>query len=143
MTREELVITALAASNGAIHTPVQMQKLLFLIDKKIPESFGGPHFHFTPYAYGPFDSQVYGSLDVLANSGLVDVLSEPHLRWKKYKLAEMGLEKGKELLSSLHPPIQAYLRELSSFVRGLSFEELVSSIYREYPEMKVNSIFRG
>ena len=143
MTREELVLAAMAASNGAVHTPVQMQKLLFLIEKSIPEHIGGPHFDFEPYDYGPFDPKVYWSLDTLASGGLVEVLSEPDLRWKKYKLTEFGIQQGKQVLSSLHVPIQTYLEQLSSWVRRLSFSELVSSIYSKYPEMRVNSVFRG
>jgi hypothetical protein len=35
------------------------------------------------------------------------------------------------------------IKILSEFVRKLSFSELVSAIYKEYPEMKKYSIFRG
>jgi uncharacterized protein len=143
VTRQELILAALAASNGDTHTPVQMQKLLFLIDKKIPQHVGGPHFQFEPYDYGPFDARVYHSLDNLAIQGLVEILTQPNLRWKKYKASESGLELGRTLLSSLDPPVQAYIKSLSSFVRRLSFAELVSSIYREYPEMREKSVFRG
>lgn len=120
-----------------------MQKLLFLIDKTIPQHVGGPHFQFEPYDYGPFDAQVYRSLDDLASRGLVEIVSQPNLRWKKYKATDSGFERGQALLSSLEPSVQAYIKSLSSFVRRLSFAELVSSIYREYPEMREKSVFRG
>jgi hypothetical protein len=143
MTREELILAALAASGGGTHTPVQIQKLLFLIDKKLAAQVGGPHFDFVPYDYGPFDSSIYTCLDRLAARDLVEVISEPNLRWKKYRLRQEGLQRGANVLSSLHPSVQAYLRDLAGFVRRLSFAQLVASIYRAYPEMKVNSVFRG
>jgi uncharacterized phage-associated protein len=143
MTREQIVLAALASSNGATHTPVQVQKLLFLIDKQIPLAVHGPHFNFEPYDYGPFDSQVYDTLDHLNSEGLIETEFSANLRWKKYRTTEAGLEQGNRILGQLDTNTAEYIRELSSWVRGLSFADLVSSIYNAYPEMKVNSIFQG
>jgi hypothetical protein len=143
MTREQLVLAALAASNGATHTPVQMQKLLFLIDNKIPLAVNGPHFNFEPYDYGPFDSKVYDTLERLDLDGLVETVSSSNLRWKKYRTTEHGLEVGRDLLDQLDATTADYIRQLSNWVRSLSFADLVSSIYNAYPEMKAKSIFKG
>ena len=51
-----------AGGPGIIFNPVQIQKLLFLFDREIPEQVGGPHFQFVAYHYGPFDLEVYGVL---------------------------------------------------------------------------------
>jgi hypothetical protein len=69
MTRDELVLAAMAPGGGYRYTPVQVQRLLFLIDRQIPEHVGGPHFHFIPYHCGPFDGAVYNELDLLAATG--------------------------------------------------------------------------
>lgn len=67
MYRQDLVLAALAAAGeNAAFAPVQVQKFFFLIDREGAHLFGGPHFHFTPYDYGPFDSAVYEALDLLA-----------------------------------------------------------------------------
>ena len=58
MTRKEVVLAALAPAKHAPHSPVQVQKLIFLIDRNIPREVGGPHFDFQPYNYGPFDKAV-------------------------------------------------------------------------------------
>jgi hypothetical protein len=59
MDRSSLVLAALAAAGGnAAFTPVQVQKLLFLIDREAGRLVGGPHFDFLPYDYGPFDRAV-------------------------------------------------------------------------------------
>ena len=37
---------------------------------------------------------------------------------------------------------QSFLTRLGTWVRSLGFKELVSAIYREFPEMRANSVFR-
>ena len=67
MTREEFILAAMAPGANYCYSPVQVQKLLFLLDRQIPREVNGPHFHFEPYHYGPFDSSVYSQLEQLAN----------------------------------------------------------------------------
>jgi hypothetical protein len=62
---------------------------------------------------------------------------------KIYRLTPRGQRRGDELLGKIRPSVVRYIRELSEWVRGLSFAQLVSAIYKEYPEMQVNSLFRG
>src|SRR5206468_7956083 len=87
----EMILAALAAGDGATYSPVQIQKLFFLIDKKIPWAFEGPHFNFIPYDYGPFDVRIYSNLSALSIGGFVEILREPGLRWHKYRLTPKGL----------------------------------------------------
>ena len=142
MNKADLILAALSAADGATYTPVQVQKLLFLIDRRIPHIVGGPHFNFEPYDYGPFDSRIYAELQSLANAGLVEIITEPTLRWKKYRLTPEGLHRGETLLAQLGPAGASYIKTLVNFVRRLSFGELVGAIYKAYPEMRVNSVFR-
>ena len=142
MEKADFILAALATADGATYTPVQVQKLLFLIDKRIPHLVGGPHFNFEPYDYGPFDAKIYSELVTLAASGLVEIISEPNLRWKKYRLTPDGVSRGMELFNHLGGEAGTYIRTLVDFVRRLSFAELVGAIYKAYPEMKANSVFR-
>ena len=67
--RSEIVLAAVAAGgSGARFFPVQLQKLLFLIDREIPELVHGPHFRFIPYYYGPFDKGLYVELGRLTRT---------------------------------------------------------------------------
>ncbi|MBI5826721.1 MAG: hypothetical protein HZB22_03200 [Deltaproteobacteria bacterium] len=136
-----IVLAALAASKGKTHTPVQIQKLLFLIDKNVPQMVQGPHFDFTPYDYGPFDKDVYTVLEGLAKEGLVEIIESGQI-WKKYALTLKGQELGQKVLDSLESKGREFINELSTFVLSLSFPQLVSAIYKAYPEMKQNSVFR-
>jgi len=141
MDRNDFVLAVFATSDGAIHTPVQVQKLFFLIDKKTSEEVGGPYFDFSPYDYGPFDIEVYNEISRLSLKEDMEIVTNQ--RFKKYKLTTQGQKKGEEILNSLDEITVEYIKKLSEFVRSLSFAELVSTIYKAYPEMKVNSVFRG
>ena len=141
MNQREIVLAALAPAKGAQHSPVQVQKLLFLVDRKIPELVGGPHFDFHPYHYGPFDSGVYGVLEGLAQEGHVDITWEGRLRL--YRLTVTGQRLGDKLLRKLPDKARKYVETLSGFVRELSFSTLLSVIYEKYPEMRANSVFQG
>jgi hypothetical protein len=141
MKREEMILVGLAPANGSIHSPVQVQKLFFLIDQNIAKTVGGPHFNFQPYNYGPFDKRVYETLEVMASEGLIEIV--PIYTWKSYKLTETGQVLGEKLLNGLSEPIRNYVGELSRFVRSLTFSQLVSAIYKAYPDMRANSVFQN
>ncbi|MFQ5443318.1 MAG: hypothetical protein ACE5EK_01755 [Nitrospinales bacterium] len=140
MDKKQFVLAALAPANGAVHTPVQVQKLLFILQEEIPEKIGGVHFNFEPYDYGPFDSEVYRVLEILSVDGLVEIIPG---KWNSYRLTELGQERAKASLDGLEPQIKTYLQSLSKFVRNLSFPKLVSAIYKNYPGWDENSVFQG
>ncbi len=140
MTKQEIVLATLASGKTNFFSPVQVQKLFFLVDKKIGASIGGPFFDFTAYNYGPFDTEVYSTLEILAENKLVSIVRG----WvRSYMLTPEGVKKGKEILNGMEPKFREYLATLSDYVTSLGFAELVTAIYNEYPEMKVNSVFRG
>lgn len=143
MTRKEYVLASMATCGGHTYSPVQLQKLFFLFDKRLAAEFSGPHFNFKPYHYGPFDKAVYEELDSLERDGLVEVMREPHLKLRKYRLTPRGEEAGLELLKRLGAEPRDYVQRLSDFVRTATFPQLVSAVYQAYPEMKVNSVFVG
>ena len=142
MNREQLTLAVIAAGGENVSfTPVQVQKLFFLVDREAAHLTGGPHFSFKPYDYGPFDKQVYESLDLLAVGGLAEIGSAG--RDRTYSLSDAGYIQGTEALAQLPKSAVDYLTKLSHWVHSLTFEQLVASIYNRYPDMKVKSIFRG
>jgi hypothetical protein len=144
MNRRELVLAVLAASEGRPYTPVQIQKSVFLITENAPDIVDeGPDFDFQPFDYGPFDPDVYAEAQALANSGLVAIAPSDVGRWNTYAASDRGIAEGRNVLASLPQARREYVAEVSEWVRRLSFTSLVKSIYDAYPEMRVNSIFRG
>ncbi len=141
MTRQEFVLMVMAAGYGDAHTPVQVQKLFFLIDRKVPQAVGGPYFTFVPDAYGPLDLHVYAELSALSAKGLVSISKGEEI-FPIYRLTAKGRAEGESLLAKLEPPMAEYLRTLSAWVRRQRFEELVVAVYQAYPEMRVNGVFQ-
>lgn len=139
-TRSEEALVALASMPAGRATPVQAVKMLFLMEKKASEALGGAKYHFVPYDYGPFDQSVYTELDGLRNAGLIEVIEG---RPRLYHLTESGRQTASAAVGRLDPHVAEYFSKLGRWIASLSFSQLVSAIYREYPEMRANSIFRG
>ena len=142
MRREDVTLLVLASADGSAYSPVQIQKTLFLVTENVPSLISsGDGYNFMPYDYGPFDKAVYDDLRQMEISGLVEIAPASDARWKSYRATEHGLKTAEQLKRQLDKDTGKYLRALSSWVRSLSFSKLVSAIYKEYPEMKQNSIF--
>ena len=144
MTRDDVVLLLLhfAGNNG--FTPVQLQKAAFLASDRGPSLFDeGSTFNFKPYDYGPFDKNVYRSVEELERRGLVATLVSSSRRWKDNFITDDGNTRAVQLLNSLDEEEKGFIKEVSDYVTSLSFSDLVSAIYEEYPEMKENSVFQG
>src|SRR5438105_15267186 len=102
VNKRELLLAALAAGAGDEHTPVQIQKLIFLVEKNLATDLGGAAFAFVPYDYGPFDSSVYEVLRQLESEGLASSAVAPR-GWKKYKLTAHGQVVGERILGGMVP----------------------------------------
>ncbi|HKI38528.1 MAG TPA: hypothetical protein VKA46_42160 [Gemmataceae bacterium] len=142
MNRQEFVLAVLAAGDAVEHNSTQVQKLFFLLDRKVPEQVGGPWFAFQPYDYGPYDRAVYEELRALTSRGLVSITKGKGAS-RAYHLIPEGNAEGQVQLKKLPPATADYIRRLSAWVRRLSFEQLVSAIYRAFPDMSAKGVFRG
>lgn len=139
MQRHEYVLAALSAAKQASLTPVQIQKMFFLMDKQVSQATGGPYFDFQPYDYGPFDRSVYDELEKLSREQLAEVIQLGRVR--EYRLTDRGQELGDGYFAQFPKKAQSYCERVVEFVRSLSFSELVRAIYKAYPEMAANSVF--
>lgn len=138
ITRSKITLTAMAPSPLAVYDPVRMQKLLFLIDAEIAAWIDGPHFNFRPYNYGPFDVDVYITLEKLAAAGHVHIdRTRSH---RRYKLTEEGHVLAQATMAGLSVTASSYVRRANQWILTTSFEDLLSAIYHRYPEMAVNTI---
>jgi uncharacterized protein len=143
LSRHEVALVILSLANGEPFTPVQIQKALFLASDKARDAFRpDSHYNFQPYDYGPFDWQVYADVEMLERHGLAQIGLNPDGRWKTYAATGSGIAAAQRFSERLTPNQIEMLRRIVRLVRSLSFTELVSSIYRGYPEMQVRSVFR-
>ena len=107
----------------------------------IAKQTAGPHFKFEPYDYGPFDKQVYLELNKLRDDGLVEIFEANRYGTRIYRLTNEGRLIGEEARCKLPEAVHKYICQVVKLIRSLSFAELVSTIYKACPEMKVNSVF--
>ncbi len=139
--QRDIVLAGLsAAGQNANFSPVQVQKLFFIIDREISNFTNGPFFNFEPYDYGPFDKAVYEVMGILSHEGMVEINNIG--RYNRYSLTSLGFEEGQKKLNDIPKPAQNFIIDTVSWIKSLSFEALVSSIYKKYPDMKENSIFK-
>ena len=144
MTRSDMLLAVLAASNGRPYTPVQIQKAIFLVTRNLPRVVTqGPSFDFEPYDYGPFDQNVYAEAEALSREGLTEIIRNDGTRWNRYIATDRGVDRGTRTLNSMRERDRSYIKNVSTWVRSQTFEGLVKAIYDQYPEMRVNSVFRG
>ena len=143
MTRQQLLLAMLAASDGHFYEPVQIQKAIFLVTRNLPDLVDEDRsYRFQPYDYGPFDSQVYSDARELRNRGLALISTAASGNWSTYAASEQGYLEGRQILDRIAPRDRNYIRRISRWVRELSFAQLVAAIYNEYPEMRENSVFK-
>ena len=141
--RQQFVLAALATNSDAEFAPVQIQKLFFLLDENLSGLFGGNKFAFEPYDYGPFDKAVYHELEALELQGLVSIKQVgASAGRRRYSVTPRGHQAGERELMKFPEPVRIYMGDLSTWVRGLSFAQLVGSIYKAYPHMRENSVFQ-
>jgi hypothetical protein len=141
ISRTDFVLATLALlDEDATFSPVQVQKIFFLLDKEIPEKISGPRFSFSPYDYGPFDADVYRELETLAKNQYAEIFHGDNHRL--YQLSKSGRSLGKTISRELDPSARKYIKDVGAFVLKLNFRQLVESIYKAYPEMKAKSVFR-
>lgn len=124
--------------------PVQLQKSLFLLARKTPRDMlaEGARYDFKAYDYGPFDSQIYNDAEQLEQQGLVTIRKPPETRYKEFTATAAGKARADLLKQEMAPQVYNYLRDLVTYTQSVTFNQLVGAIYREFPDMKENSVFR-
>jgi uncharacterized protein len=142
LQRDQIALVMLSLADGdGTFTPVQIQKALFLASDRAPEAFETT-YEFQPYDYGPFDRHVYTDVEDLKDTGLAQIDQPPGSRWKTYAATPAGRTYAAELKRALSPAQLELFEKIVTLVRSLSFNELVSAIYRAYPHMRERSVFR-
>ncbi len=139
--RTDIVAAAFAAGGpGTAFDPLRAQKLLFLIDRVVADRIGGPFFNFEPYHYGPFDRTIHGELTRMEARG--DLLVDRSGHYPRYALTDEGRAKGEAVLARFTPPIADYFGRAARWVLLVPYRHMLAALYREYPDMAVNSVFR-
>ena len=139
MTKKDWTLLVISSCNRSPLQPVHLQKSLFLLQRNLTlsqlevEDF----YHFEPYDYGPFCSQIYLDAEKLTAEGFVHIDRPINQSFQLYSPTEQGLSSAGDLRKSLRPEVVDYLGRVVQWTCSMSFRSLISAIYRVYPDMMV------
>jgi uncharacterized protein len=143
MDKKNLILVAISLAEDGYLSPAQIQKSMFLLGKKIPSVIEEDFYKFVPYNYGPFCREIYDDIDELENQGLVKFIRPLGQKWHDYSITKQGRDCIEGIGKSGDKKDINYFSKLISWVKSVSFKELLMAIYREYPEYKEKSIFQA
>jgi uncharacterized protein YwgA len=134
-------ILALLQAFGEVRGSTKLEKLLFLLKKKLGED-ARPFYHFTPFKFGPFSADVLEDASSLNEAGLVEIREEvlepkedieDWIIRKNYKLSPAGERYAQEIYSELPDKVKRALMSLGNFNK-MTLSELLCYVYTAYPE---------
>lgn len=125
--------------------PIRIMKGMFLFAKETPEQWmpAEARYEFVPYNYGPCSFQIYSDLDFFVASGLVESTEVPGQSWGLYSVTSAGAKFAEHIAQAMDSRPRKYLSTIRDFVAGLSFNDLLTAVYRRYPDYAVNSVFKA
>jgi len=131
--KSDYVLSILALKPEVMFSPVQIQKLFFLLDKRL----GLNIFEFKPYHYGPYSHELTSLLDAMSAFGdeieKKDINGIAHYQINNTHLPNISIYENKKQ--------HEFIMRMIEFVKKLSFKQLCMAIYNEFPDMAENSVF--
>lgn len=97
-------------------------------------------FDFQPYDYGPFDSGVYRARDDLVRDHLL--VTDKSERYPSFTVTDAGHQRIGALGSTIDGAPLDWLRGIGAYVTSLSFSDLLTEVYANFPEYATASRFR-
>ncbi len=138
--REDILLALLSApvkGKENMMSSIQIMKSLFLLKQELNlENF----YEFVPYLYGPCSFEVYSDLIKLKNKDFVSEILMPFSR-KFWRVTKQGETYIKKRLPEFDNNLISKIQEIKIKVLNMNFIELLSYIYKKYPEYAKNSVF--
>lgn len=140
MKRTDLLLKIIAAANGKNVTPVQLQKVAFLLGEECREAMPKDYYSFRKYDYGPFSAAIYADAELLERDGLIAISINSRGGWREYSATVKGID---AVLENLPEGVASFIEETMQWASQLSFQQLVREIYKRFPQYRENSVFNG
>jgi uncharacterized protein YwgA len=142
LKNRDVTLLVIAAAGDTGLTPVQVMKSVFIVGQCGLSDLPSDFYRFFAYNYGPFHPDVYRDVEELVDEGLVYEIREAGRNWSKYIIAPPSLRYAKDLKRQIAHEFFDYINEVVSWVKSLTFNQLLQAIYAKYPEMRENSVFQ-
>jgi hypothetical protein len=143
MKKKDWILIVLNCSEDKTLSPVQLQKSLFLLKHMNPDTFSNNFYNFLPYHYGPFCLNIYEDADLLKFNEMININVNTIERWNIYSITDKGIKYVDNLKKQITPELYNYALKIVKWVKNKSFSQLINEIYKQFPEFKVNSVFKG
>ena len=136
----DLLLKIIAAADGKRLTPVQLQKVAFLLGEGCRDEMPDDYYSFRKYDYGPFSAAVYADAEKLERDGLIAISINSRGGWREYAATAAGIEADFEDIPDV---VSTYIEETVKWAMQLSFQQLVREVYKRFPQYRENSVFNG
>lgn len=143
LSKQDWTLLVIDAAKPNTLTPLQLQKSLFLLGRNIPEAVKPNFYKFVPHNFGPFSKEIYGDVESLKNQGLIDEITKAGQNWPEYRISQTGIQQAEKIRALVPTDAKTYLDTLVKWVERQSFQDLLHSVYKAYPEFAKNSVFNG
>lgn len=137
MQRSEVLLAIIAAGKKRALSPVQLQKVTFLVSQEFENALPDDFYRFDKYHYGPYCSSIYRDAEMLEYWGQINIQNTGQSDRRKYSISEAGTLQRPEL----PPRLIQFIDETVDWALDQSFQELVRSVYFMYPKYRENSVF--
>lgn len=138
--RIDVLLKIITAAEGDPISPVQLQKVAFLVGQECADYLPPSYYKFVPYDYGPFSAKLYQDAELLEKQGMISIDVNSSGGWKEYSAT---FRSSSADTNSVPEIVADYIDRAVEWAMKLTFRELVSSIYYNFPEYRENSIFNG
>ena len=142
MKKKDWILIVLNCSEDKSLSPVQLQKSLFLLKHMNPDAINNNFYNFIPYHYGPFCLNIYEDANSPKFNEMINVNVNAIERWNVYSITDKGTKYVDNLKKQIKPELYNYALKIVKWVKSKSFSQLISAIYKQFPEFKVNSVFK-
>lgn len=132
VARQMVIICMLLEMLGKIDGRTRLQKLFFLLDKKL-----NLDLKYEKSFYGPFSKRLSDLIELVVRDGVIkeDIGSSVYGKKYSYEITSKGkkfLDESKSTISKEEQEIKKEIENLDSFSK-LNLDELIRYIYKSFP----------
>ncbi|HTE13825.1 MAG TPA: hypothetical protein VK642_01990 [Burkholderiales bacterium] len=138
MSPKDWVLLVIALSPDRALQPLQLQKALYLIGKKLsPKALqSGRFYKFEAHDYGTFALDAHSDTEKMVAAGLLWISQE---LWpsRQYLITPKGQDKADILISRLDSEITSYVKRSLEWITSLTLDKLRRKDVASYPSIKL------
>lgn len=143
LTPEQWLLFALSRAKDGRLSPIQAQKIMFLLGMEAKHYVGDRFYKFTPYLYGPYSSAIASDLEKMRSTGQIVAERPAPFQRATYLITVQGLREAEDIGKSVDAKMKGFVQLTVDWVKAQTFSNLLRSIYKKYPAYATQSIFKS